>query len=268
MKKKSLSFALAICLLMSCVFALAACGKNPPSEEPNNELTNAQKATIYKEVAVSAWSEIGVDDPTAETAAFALTSATNIPDKKQETTDANDLLLIKMNSNNMASVLYFIGLLYENSNFALTDGVVKFDGTASLTDMGNPFEYNYTFTLKPQLDIENNKVYLEAYTVVNDVYEQYIVIDANYNFETKTMLSFRMYTISGDIYLDLGITENDEYKLYATMDTTDTLAVAINSEFTAFKNAVQNTPRLNGLFSEEIQAYMTLCNKVQADLMK
>lgn len=263
MKKKFLSFILAICLLIPCAFALTACGKNPSPDE----LTSAQKATIYKEVAVSTWAEIGVDDPTIETTALALMSVSSIPDKKQETTDTDDLLLIKMNSNNMASVLYFIGLLYENPNFALTDGIVKFDGTASVGMEGESYEYSYTFTLKPSLDIENNKVYLESYTITNGLYEQYIVIDANYNFETKTMLSFRMCAVSGgEMYLDLGITEDDKYEVYATTNTTDDFAVAIDSEFTSFKNTVQNIPKLNTLFSEEIQTYMTLCQKVQEEL--
>lgn len=270
MKKKFLSFVLAICLLIPCAFALTACGKNlsPDGKNPSqDELTSAQKATIYKEVAVSTWSEIGVDDPTTETTALALMSAISIPDKKQETTDTNDLLLIKMNSNNMASVLYFIGLLYENPNFALTDGIVKFDGTASVEMEGETSEYSYTFTLKPSLDIENNKVYLESYTITNGIYEQYILIDANYNFETKTMLSFRMCAVSGgEMYLDLGVTEDDKYEVYATTNTTDDFAVAIDSEFTSFKNAVQNIPKLNTLFSEEIQTYFTICNKVQAEL--
>lgn len=263
MKKKFLSFVLAICLLIPCAFALSACGENPPS----NDLTNAQKATIYKEVALSAWSEIGIDDPTTQTTALALMSTSNIPDNKQEATEADDVLLIKMNSNNMASVLYFIGLLYENPNFAMTDGIVKFDGTASVGMEGESYEYDYTFTLKPQLDIENNKVYLESYTITNGTYEQYIVIEANYNFETKTMLSFRMCTVTGgEMYVDLGITEDNKYKVYATTNSADDFAVAINSEFISFKNAVQNIPKLNTLFSEEIQTYFTICNKVQAEL--
>lgn len=270
MKKKFLSLILAICLIIPCAFALTACGGNPSSDggRPSpDELTSAQKATIYKEVAVSTWAEIGVDDPTTETTALALMSAISIPDKKQETTDTNDLLLIKMNSNNMASVLYFIGLLYENPNFALTDGIVKFDGTASVGMEGESSEYSYTFTLKPSLDIENNKVYLESYTITNGIYEQYILIDANYNFETKTMLSFRMCAVSGgEMYLDLGITEDDKYEVYATMNTDDEFAVAIDGEFASFKNAVQNVPKLNSIFSEEIQTYMTLCQKVQEDL--
>ena len=265
MKKKILSLLLAVCMIMPCVFALNACTQTPPPEGPG-PLTNSEKSVIYKEVAVSAWAEIGVDDPTVETSGNELMSV-SIPDKKQETTDPSDLMLIKMNSNNMASVLYFIGLLYENSNFALTNGVVKFDGSAEISFGGTPVEYNYTFTLKPQLDIENNKVYLEAHTVANGTEEQYIVVDANYNFESKTMISFRTYTISGGMYCDLGITEDNKYKIYGTMDTTDTLAVAIDAEFNSFKTAVQNVSKLNTLFSEEIQEYMTINSKVMTELM-
>ncbi|MBQ7348747.1 MAG: hypothetical protein IJW47_02005, partial [Clostridia bacterium] len=110
MKKRILSLVLAICLIVPCAFSLVACKGSTP---PPATLTNAELAVVYKEVAVSTWSEIGVDDPTTETTALALMSASSIPDKKQETTDAYDLLLIKMNSNNMAGVLYFIGLLFQ-----------------------------------------------------------------------------------------------------------------------------------------------------------
>ena len=34
MKKKLLSFVLAICLILPCAFALSACGKNPESGGP------------------------------------------------------------------------------------------------------------------------------------------------------------------------------------------------------------------------------------------
>ena len=59
MKKKILSFILALFIFVPCVMALSACA---PADEP--PLTNAELAVVYKEVADSALEKIGVENPT------------------------------------------------------------------------------------------------------------------------------------------------------------------------------------------------------------
>lgn len=257
MKKKFLSFILAVCFVIPVAFTLTACGDKPPET-----MTNAEMAATYKDVAKSTWSEIGVSDPTIDTSAAPLSNSV-IPDKKQETSNASDLLQIKMNANNMASVLYLIGSLYENSNFALTNGVAKFDASVSIGQM----QMSYALTLKPELDVENNKVYLEAYIVVNQTNEQYIMVEANYDFENETLLSFRIYTLSGGMYVDIEMTADNKNKFYATIDSNDTFSVAVNQEFESFKDEVENITKLTLSFDTEFQNYMTLLNKVITELM-
>ena len=67
MKKKFLSFILAMCLIVSCAFVMTACGKNPPPEEPQN-LTKIEYAEAFAGVqtAYSSYINGGVQ-PTALT---------------------------------------------------------------------------------------------------------------------------------------------------------------------------------------------------------
>ena len=270
MKKRFLSLVLAVCMIISCAFAMTACTQTPPPGGSGG-MTNDEIAVVYKDVAKSTWSEIGVSDPTVETSSLALLSST-IPDKKQETTLANDVLQIKLNANNMASVLYLIGALYENSNFELTNGVAKFSVSAEMAGS----IYEYSFTIKPQLDVENNKVFLEAYIVVDNIHgsmPQYFVVDANYNFESKTLLSFRIYTttydaqLSADIYVDIELTQDDKNKYYATIDASDDFAAAVASKKADFIGETQAVAELSFNFSTEVQTYMALLQKVIAQLM-
>lgn len=254
MKKKILGFALAASMVVAGAFTLTACG------ESSQELTAAEKAVVYKEAAISTWEKMGVSDPTIETKTAALLSL--IPDKKQETANKNDILQIKMNANNMASVLYLVGSLYENSNFVMTDGYAKFSVSATIFDYTNEYE----FTLKPELDIKNNKLYLAACITVGTVSSQYIVVDANYNFETKDLISFRLYTNTVGMYIDIEMGENGENKYYATMDGEDSFAVAVNAEKASFLSASESIAQLSYDFSAEYQAYMTLSQKVIEEL--
>lgn len=254
MKKKILGFALAASMVVVGAFTLTACGGG------SQELTDAEKAVVYKEAAISTWEKMGVSDPTTETKTAALLSF--IPDKKQETTSKDDILQIKMNANNMASVLYLVGSLYENPNFVTTNGYAKFAVSATIFDLTSEYE----LTLKPELDTNNNKLYLAANITVNGKPSQYIAVDANYNFDTKDLISFRLYTNTVGIYIDIEMGENGENKYYATMDGEDSFAVAVNAEKDSFLSATESIAQISYDFSAEYQAYMTLSQKVIEEL--
>ncbi len=253
MKKKFLSFILAICLIIPCAFMLSACGENPQN------LTNAEMAVVYKDAAKSAWNKMGVSDPTIETSNLLLSA---VPDKKQNATDKNDILQVKLNANNMASILYLIGALYENANFVITDGYAKFSAEAEIFDQS----FEYDLTIEPKLDVKNNKLYLAAYIVVNKTNSQYIVVDANYDFGAKELKSFRMFTKTEAIYIDIGMDEKGINKFFATMDGSDDFAVAVDAENATFITNTETITKIDFDFSIEFQEYMTLSQKVVEEL--
>ena len=42
----------------------------------------------------------------------------------------------------------------------------------------------------------------------------FLYIGVDYNFETKTLVSFRLYTITAGSYLDIEMTEDNKNKIY------------------------------------------------------
>lgn len=258
MKKKILSFVFAICFIIPCAFMFSACGNSIP--DSSQELTNTEMAVVYKDAAKSTWNKMGVSDPTIQ--ASSITPTSTLPDKKQNATDSDDIRQVKMNANNMASILYLIGALYENPNFALTEGYAKFSVTAQVFEI----TFDYDLTIKPQLDVTNNKLYLSAYIVANQTSSQYVVVDADYNFSTKELISFRMYSKTPGIYVDIGMGKNGANKFFATMDSTDEFAVAVDAENVDFIANAQSIASLTFDFSLEFQEYMTLSQKVAQEL--
>ena len=68
MKKKILSFVLAICMIIPCMFALSACGKNPPPGDDGNPgtLTKVEYAEAFAGVQTAYSSYINASaEPTA-----------------------------------------------------------------------------------------------------------------------------------------------------------------------------------------------------------
>ena len=252
MKMKILSFIMAICLFLT-IIAFTACA---PEGEP---LTNAELAVLYKEVEVETWAELGVDDPTAPSSQTTMLST--IPDKRQETTDTHQVYNIKLNANTMASVIYMVSLLYENERFETTNDIAIFD--ANVTVFQDTFSQN--FVLKTAIDKPNNKVYLETIVTVMGT-SQYSKVDVDYNFATKELIAFRYMANIMTSFVDMGLTADGKNMWFETSDLTDTYAVAMTQGKTLLEEASASVEKLPGLFSEEVQSYMTILEQVKSEL--
>lgn len=253
MKKKIFSFIMAICLILPAMLVISACA---PAGEP---LTKAELAVLYKEIAVETWAELGVNDPTQPVAQS--TRLSSVPDKRQETTDTHQVYNIKINANTMASVIYMVSLLYENETFETTNDIAIFDANATI--FGDTFSQNYV--LKTSIDKQNNKVYLETIVTVMGT-SQYSKVDVDYNFATQELIAFRyMANIMSD-FVDMGLTADGKNMWYETSDATDTYAIAMTECKTQLEEAAESVTKLPGLFSEEVQAYMTILEKVKNEL--
>lgn len=266
MKQKILSFVLAICLIIPCAFALVGCEDQPPANPPTT-LTATEKATIYKDVAVETWEKIGVNDPTVETAGISITPF-SIPDLREEAQGTYEETMVRMNSNSVG-ILYFIGLLYENSTFSLTNGVAKFEADS----MAGPYEVHLVITMQPNIDIDNNKVSLKLITETTDketgdtLGSQFALFEANYNFETHTLNTFRLSSTTPGMYIDLGIDAQGKYLFYATEDATTDFAVAIDSSYNQMKTATASISKLVDSYTQEFAEYNKIIQRVQQQIM-
>ena len=243
-------------IVFSSLFVATACKCDKDDEQP---LTKAELSELYKEVALETWESLGVDDPTVSTTAL----LANIVDKKSETTDQNSIDNIKGNANSMAGLIYMVSLLYANDNFETTNNIAKFD--ADIVIESQSFAQSYV--LETSLDKENNKLYLEALvTVMGSV--QYSNLEVDYDFDAKTLKSYRFVTNVDVIgqYVDMGLTEDGKYMWYDTTSASDEFAVAVEAEKAALTTASDDVTKLTTKFSNEIQVYMDVIQKVMTEM--
>lgn len=247
--KKFLSLILVMLVALSC--SLVAC--NPPAGGGDGgdggEMTRAEIAATYKEVADSIWQKFGVDNPTEATAMSVV-----IPDKKVETTDEHAIANIKLNANTMVGMIHMIGLLYENDAYVLTDGMAKFDATVSV--FGD--QTDYTFIFKSSLDVANEKVYIETVCFVHGM-EQYSYAEVDYDFDQKQTKAFMFNShLSFGQAVDMQLTADGRYMWYESDSATDEYVQAVNAKKGEFLTSAQNLSKLGVKFDAECQVYFDL----------
>lgn len=257
MKKKILSLLLVICLILPCSVLLTGCGKE-------KELTNAEASNVYKEVAVKTWSKIGVSNPTASVVSYSASSDDEI-DVTISGTDSNSIQF-KITANNMATILYLMGMLYEKTGFELNNGVVKFTATATVGGSSR----SYNFTLKPKLDSKNNKVYLEAYIVVDESI-QYVNIDADYDFDKGELKAFTVdyYTVGTPLpWIQVNLTKDGTATISMDMEGNKSFAQEITTKKDNFVNATKDIQKLDIELNATIQTYLNLTNTLAGLIQK
>ena len=240
---------LSMLLVVSTFAVLSACSSK---EKKSNELSKEELSVLYKDIALSTWEKIGVDDPTIE----ASTLSVSIPDKKEETTNEHNIKNILMNGNTMAGLIYMISLLYANEDFITTDNIAIFDVTTTI--MGETHTQNYI--LETYVDMDDNKVYLQAaITTMNIV--QYSSVEADYDFDKEELKSYRFYSNVMTSYVDMALTEDNKYMWYETSTEGDEVASAITAKKQEFLNRSAEVSKLEVSFDEEIQTYMTILER-------
>lgn len=254
MKKKILSFVLAICLLIPCLFLVSACDSPEPS------MTNAELAVAFKNVARSTWEHLDLTDPTIDAQTVLISS---IPDNKQTVTGIKDTMQVQLNAGNVANILYLIGSIYDHEDFALVNNIAKFNATATVGGT----QMTYTFNLKPFIDVKNNKVRLEYYILVDGSSPQYCIMEADYHFETTTLEWFRLCIVQNNNYDDISLAENSEHKYYNTTSSSSNFAVAVATKRAAFVAECEQISVSNANFNTEVQTYMDNVMKIMQEVM-
>lgn len=301
MKKKILSLILSLCLIIPCGLLTACEHKHTYSEEWTTNATHHWKAATceheeeksdygehvytdandttcntcsyerevvpssqelsnkYKTVAIALWESIGIDNPLAQAQSLSL----SFPEITTETNESHRIQNIKTNANASAGIIYMVSLLYLNDNFALTNGIAHFDASCTVLNQ----QYDYTFKLKPQLDIQNNKLILEVTSFVMGM-TQYSYGEINFDFTTNQLKSYTFYSmiVEAGATVGMALTEDGKYMFNEPQDSTDPFAVAISECKDAFVTSSASIQKLTTTFNTEMQAYFDVLNQCIAEL--
>lgn len=185
MKKKFLSFIMAICMIIPCMLALSACGKNPPAAGNGNSgtLTKVEYAEAFAGVQTVYGSYINASsEPTA------VLMSSSISD--------DDLLTIdrEHQKTRMATAcIQFAGFLEnlcENETFEITTGFQEM----LVVDTSVPNSVaNYKLRIKMSYDANTSVITSEVYCEDGN-YKTYLIFEILFNFDSDTLDYF---TITG-----------------------------------------------------------------------
>ncbi len=213
--KRFLILLTALTLILTCTFGLIGCNKEPPTGDGGGGITQAEASSIYKNAAKSAWAMLGTDDPTIEETGAILMSV-EIPDFMPESNSDDTKEVLKYNLARMSVNVNFIGDLYANENFVLTDKVVTFSAGATMGDMF----FEGEFSMCSLIDKENNKIYCEigvGGSMVNEY--NYHVLELDYNFDERVVTAFRcMMYEPGYVFNDQRYTADEKCYIAASSE--------------------------------------------------
>lgn len=254
MKKKKIIIisVVTFCLAVSVGLAVFLCVKN------HRKNSNVDMSVAFKSVAVNMWSKIGVEDAIGNSGEVAAASYYDVPQKAEMPNTDGDTMQLKLTVNSMASLLYFVGTLFENSDFSVINNIAKFSTTVS---SGGGEEKNYSFTVSPIVSPSKNKLTLNVYYEVNSAI-YYYVVEADYNFKTKTLNSARVYAKEDTLYVDIQLSKNGELLIYSTYNTGDSISNAIETDISYFLQYARFVERSSKTFSSELNNMLNINNNV------
>lgn len=243
---KILVLALVVIAALTCSFSLFACGDETPKDSGNETaasetITNETRSNACKDAATAIGNAItGKSDGNKQ---FSFVETTSNPYNETSLT-----------------LVYYIGLLYEDEGFNITENPAHFGGKYDYDfgNSGNITIYDIYLTAYAIFDKENSKFSLYfSQEMHNDMFdvESEIFLDIDYDFETKTVGDIYLYVgndgeviccakVSGGKSYDLSLSEHDEeYNTFMNNYTT------IDTNFTALKaNTVNLTQDLRSKF--------------------
>ncbi len=257
--KKFLTLFMVLTLAFSFSLGLVGCKE----KQPTGGMSKQEVAQTYKQVAKGVWTLLGVSDPT-QSSTGAVTGASlmsiEIPDLTTETTGESSFELAKYNLAGTNLYINFIGDLYSNENFVLTDKLVTFNAGGDM----DGFNYNSTFTMYNKIDMANNNIYVElgiSDPQVNNY--TYLIFDIGYDFTQKIATSYRMiyyepgYIFNDQIYTAEGkfyISDSNELPLYQE---------SLDAYVSKFETKKQEAVVLTARFDEEFQRMSDLASKIR-----
>lgn len=229
MKKKFLTFLLAICLIIPCGIMLTACGKD------DDKLTKEQYLAMFNSVSTACANYIASAEPEAQVLAVSY----NISDNDYKEVDNKEAMVDMIKSN--------LTLIY------LTENVVSRDDYSLDIDV-HEFSVNVPqYHGKVRMKIEYNKSTNITTAIIYSVYGQnieYFVFDIDYNYQTEKLNSFTITGCTGtdmSIYFDtakIKYNDNKVYMLDENVEYYDEFKTDVKNDMLAFKTFTTATANL------------------------
>ena len=231
MKKKFLSFILAICLIIPCAFMMTACGKNPPPEDPQT-LTKVEYAEAFAGVktAYSSYINGGVQ-PTA------MLMSTSISDDDLITIDREN-----QKTRMATACVQFVGFLEnlcENETFEIK---TDFQEMAVVDTSVPDYVGNYKLRIKMAYDSNTSVITSEVYCE-DGSYKTYLIFEILFNFDSDTLDYF---TITGAMGGSPLTTSNVNY-------------------FKFKNNTFKMLPQTSEIFNTYAESILTTCNEISSN---
>lgn len=277
MKKKILSYILAICLIIPCMFALCSCGNDTP-------MSKSELASTYKTIAKTSWEQLGAGDPTiteTETQSInrkkVMKANNNLPNEMTEQTNQDAILNIKAGGATMASLINMIGEYYENENFIISNKVLSFD--IDIIDPNTNDIYQSTLSVLPNLDKANNKVSLEMLLLSDSTLYQFKHVESYYNFEiifdfsNNKMISYYLLNVQSNItkedneyeeITEIEMTKDEKY--FGNENPSNEFKTKVREIVSNFKTSITNGITLTGNFSDEFNRYGENANRAYQNM--
>lgn len=231
---------------------------NPAPDAPTQELTRAEISAIYKGVAKSLWQALGKNDPTVQASSTSIMSI-EMPNHTHEETGESMLDSYKRNLAINGLFINFVGDLYANEKFVITDEVVSFGVASSTSSMS----YDVLLSIFAKLDRENQKVYLEILvSSVDGVNKTYFMFDIGYDFTQNIASSYRMiYYEPGYVFNDQILTQEDKMFL-ATSNELELYQPSLDAFVNDFEQRREQGVVLEDRFDAEFQRITELAERL------
>jgi hypothetical protein len=229
MKKKILSFVLVFCLIVPCVFALTACGKNPPADEPTT-LTKADYSNAFSSVTTSYNAYINAPQATG----LSLSSG-SISDDDLITLDRQNQM-VRM-STACVQLVGFLKNLCNNQTFEISKELQEM----SIIDTSVPgYTGNYKLRISMDFDKTTSVITSNLYCEADGDYKTYLTVEVLFDFKTEALDYFTIGGVMGSGQLS-------------------------NSNVNYFKfknNTLKMLPQSSTLFETYAQAVLNKCDEI------
>ena len=289
MKKKILSFILAICMMIPCIFALSACNPTDAGGSTTDDSTiddgsmsKSELATTFKSVAKQSWEKLGAGDPLlATTSQSLLTKFTSInslnrkdiPNEMTEQT-GDEAIGVKAMSATMMAYVYMIGEYYENDNFVVSDKVVTFN-LDNIILPNEKTQASACLSLLPKVDKNNNKVIVEMFLTTDTMYthiyslvKSYYYFDIDYNFQTNQTMGCYFLNVQNnktvkntdyEEFTEMSIDKNG--KCLGNVLISNNFKTVCNQTLKNFESEIAQGEFLTGNFCDEFNRYGDRANR-------
>ncbi len=234
MKKKFLSFILAICMIIPCMFALSACGENPPPADGGNSgtLTKAEYAEAFAGVQTAYGSYMNAGaEPTA------MLMSTSISDDDLLTIDRENQM-----TRMATACVQFVGFLEnlcENETFEIK---TDFQEMAVVDTSVPGYVGNYKLRIKMAYDSNTSVITSEVYCE-DGSYKTYLIFEILFDFDSDTLDYF---TITGAMGGSPLTTSNVNY-------------------FKLKNNTFKMLPQTSEIFNTYAESILTTCNEISSN---